>query len=231
MSSRENDQVIVATDEPRSRRDLLRVGGAAAIAGVLGVLGITTATEAKNGTALRAGAKTTATKSTTLESRKGPAFQAKVSGSGSAIGLRGASSSPKGIGVQGTATAGKGEPVGVQGLAQSGDGTAGQFIAAEGGIALEAVSAKKAGVALRTEGKLQFTGRSGVSSVSGGAEFVIPVAGGLGDKSIVIATLQSHFPGVHVESASVLDAEDGLIVVRLSQAIPEPANVGWIVLD
>jgi hypothetical protein len=210
----------------------LRVGGAAAIAGVLGVFGITAATEAKNGTALRAGAKTTATKATTLESRKGPAFQAKVSGSGSTIGLRGASSSPKGIGVQGTATAGKGTSVGVQGLTQSADGTAGQFTAAEGGIALEAVSAKMAGVALRTEGKLLFTGRSGVSPVTaGGADLVIPVAGGLSDKSIVIATLQSHSPGVHVESASVLDAEDGLILVRLNQAVPEPANVGWIVLN
>ena len=69
--------------------------------------------------------------------------------------------------------------------------------------------------------------------VSGGAEFVIPVAGGLTEKSLVLATLQDHFPGVHVEAASVLDttAEARLIVVRLNQAVPEPARVAWLVLD
>jgi hypothetical protein len=231
MSSQETDQAIETGAEARSRRDLLRTGGAAAIAGLVGVFGITATAEAKNGAAIRAGQKTTATKATSLESRKGPAFQAKVGGSGAAIGLRGASSSSKGIGVQGTTTAGKGASVGVQGLTESKDGLAGQFIAAEGGTALAATSAKKQGVALRTEGKLQFTGRSGVSSVSGGAEFVIPVAGGLSDKSIVLATMQEHFPGVHVESASVLDAEESLIVVHLNQAVAEPATVGWIVLD
>jgi hypothetical protein len=33
-----------------------------------------------------------------------------------------------------------------------------------------------------------------------------------------------------VESAAVLDANDGLIVVRLSQAVAEPARVAWMVL-
>ena len=47
----------------------------------------------------------------------------------------------------------------------------------------------------------------------------------------MIATLQDHFPGVHVESASVQDAEEGLIVVRLSGAVPEAATVAWLVLD
>ena len=66
---------------------------------------------------------------------------------------------------------------------------------------------------------------------SGGAEFVIPVSGGLNQNSLVIATLQDHFPGVHVESASVLDAGSATIVVRLNQAVPEPARVAWLILD
>ncbi len=47
----------------------------------------------------------------------------------------------------------------------------------------------------------------------------------------MLATLQDHVPGVHVEAASVLDTDEGLIVVRLNQAVPEPARVAWIVLD
>jgi hypothetical protein len=96
---------------------------------------------------------------------------------------------------------------------------------------VEALASEKDGVALRTKGRLELGGRSGIASVSGGAEFVIPVAGGLSDSSLVLATLQDHFPGVLVESASILDAKEGLIVVRLNQAVPEPAKVGWLVLD
>ena len=104
-------------------------------------------------------------------------------------------------------------------------------VAERGGTALEATIGEKGGVALRTKGRLELTERSGISSVSGGAEFVIPVAGGLSETSLVLATLQDHFPGVHVEAAGVLDVEEGLIVVRLSQAVPEPAKVAWLVLD
>ena len=214
----------------RSRRDLLRGGATAAIASLLGVFGVALGVAAKNGDPVRLGEKNTATKPTSLESSKGPALQARVSGRGG-VALRGSASSAKGIGVQGEAASEKGESVGVQGSSRSPDAVAGQFIAEGGGTALEATTSKKDGVALRTKGRLELTERSGISSVSGGAEFVIPVAGGLSDKSLVLATLQDHFPGVHVESAGVLDAEDGLIVVRLNQAVPEPANVGWVVLD
>lgn len=219
-----------SSDAPRSRREFLRTGGIAAAASLLGVLGVGAGASARNGDTVRAGEKTTATRSTLLESRKGPALQARLAGS-PGIGLKGSASSPKGIGVQGEATSEKGESVGVQGLSQSPGGVAGQFIATGGGSAVEATASDKRGVALRTKGRLELTERSGVASVSGGAEFVIPVAGGLSDESVVLATLQDHFPGVHVESASVLDTEEGLIVVRLSQAVPEPAKVGWIVLD
>jgi hypothetical protein len=200
------------------------------VASVLGVIGVAVGASAKNGDPVRAGERTTATRPTTVESRKGPALQARISG-GPGVGLKGSASSSKGIGVQGEATSENGAPVGVQGLSQSGAGVAGQFIAKGGGTAVEAESSDRAGVALRTKGRLELTERSGISSISGGAEFVIPVAGGLSDTSLVLATLQDHFPGVHVESAGILDAEEGLIVVRLSQAVPEPAKVGWIILD
>ena len=218
-------------DTPSSRRDVLRTGGTALIASVLGVLGLASVTAAKNGDPLRVGDKTSATKPTLLESSKGPALQVKIAGSGEGVGLRGSASSAKGIGVQGEATSEKGTSIGVQGLAESPEGIAGQFVAKSGGSAVEALASEKDGVALRTKGRLELGGRSGVASVSGGAEFVIPVAGGLSDSSLVLATLQQHFPGVHVESASVLDAEEGLVVVRLNQAVPEPAKVGWLVLD
>jgi len=218
-------------ETPASRRDVLRTGGAALVASVLGVLGLASVTAAKNGDPLRAGDKTSATKPTLLESSKGPALQVKIAGSGEGVAVRGSASSAKGIGIQGEATSEKGTSIGVQGVAQSPEGIAGQFIATGGGSAVEALASEKDGVALRTKGRLELGGRSGIASVSGGAEFVIPVAGGLSDSSLVLATLQDHFPGVLVESASILDAKEGLIVVRLNQAVPEPARVGWLVLD
>lgn len=230
MPPLESEPVCEPADAPRTRRELLRSSSVAAVASLLGVFGVAVAGSAKNGDEIRAGEKTTATKATSLESRKGPAFQARVAG-GPGVGLKGSASSPKGIGVQGEATSEKGASVGVQGLSQSPEGAAGQFIAKGGGRAIDAEASDEDGVALRTKGRLEFTERSGVSSVSGGAEFVIPVAGGLSDKSVVLATLQDHFPGIHVESASVLDAPGGLIVVRLNQAVPDPAKVGWIILD
>jgi hypothetical protein len=185
--------------------------------GLAGVFGVAAATSARNGDPVRAGERTTAARATVIESSRGTAFHARNTDRG-------------GVALRGETTAARGETVAVQGLSQSPEGIAGQFNAGEGGTALEAVAPRR-GVALRTRGRLEFRERSGVSSVSGGAEFVIPVAGGLSEDSIVLATLQDHFPNVHVASASVLDAAEGLIVVRLSQAVPEPARVGWIVLD
>jgi hypothetical protein len=212
-----HEPAIDAIDEPRSRRELLQTGGMAMVAALLAVFGLGTTTTAKNGSALRAGDKTTATRPTTIESAKGPALQARATGKNGPIGLRGVANASKGVGVQG--------------LTQSSDGTAGEFVADGGGTALSA-SASKQGVALRTKGRLVLTERTGVASVSeGGAEFVIPVSGGLSEKSMVLATLQDHRPGVHVEAAHVLDVDDGLIVVRLNQAVAEQTEVGWIVLD
>ncbi len=222
---------VDAMDEPRSRRELLRSGSVAAVAGLLSVFGIAATTSAKNGSAIRAGEKMTAGKPTVIESGRGPALQARATGNTVPVGLRGLANASKGIGVQGNAVAGKGTTVGVQGLAQSPDGTAGEFLAQGGGTALAASAAKK-GVALYTKGRLQLTERSGRTPVSvGGAEFVIPVSGGLSENSIVLATLQDHRPGIHVEAAHVLDANEGLIVVRLNQAVSEQTEVGWLVLD
>ncbi len=230
-SSTSREQVIDRTGESQTRRELLRTGGIAALAGVLGVFGISTATQARNGSPIRIGSRNSGSRPTTLETNKGPGFFAKVGGSGTQVAVRGQSTASKGIAVQGIATAKTGETIGVQGQATSPTGVAGQFVSGDGGTAVEAVASGRRGVAIRTKGKLQFDDRSGSSELSGGAEFVIPVAGGLTDESLVLATLQDHFPGVYVESASVLDAEEGLIVVRLSQAVPEPATVAWIVLD
>lgn len=221
---------IDAIDETRSRRELLRSGGVAAIAGVLGVLGIATTAGAKNGSSAKLGEKNTATKPTTIESKKGPALQARTTSGKDPIGVRGAATAEKGVGVQGAALSGKGKTVGVQGLTASAGGTAGQFVAEKGGTAIDA-QAPKDGVALRTKGRIELTERSGSASVSeGGSEFVIPVSGGL-SRSLVIATLQEHRPGVHVEAAYVLDAEVGRIVVRLNQAVAEQTKVAWLVLD
>ena len=231
MSPAERPDTTGAPDADASRRDLLRTGGAALAASLLGVVGITVGASARNGQPVRAGDTSTASQSTVLESSRTPALQVRLVGSKGGVGVRGAAASTKGIGVQGEASAEKGETVGVQGLTQSPDGVAGQFVAKGGGSALEAIASEKDGVALRTEGRLELSGRSGIASVSGGAEFVIPVAGKLTDKSLVLATLQDHVPGVHVESASILDAKEGLIVVRLNQALADPGRVGWLVLD
>jgi hypothetical protein len=233
-SSRDSEpasDMVDQLEEPQSRRDLLRTGGVAAVAGLLGVFGIATTAAAANGAAIRAGERNSATRPTVLISRKGPTLNAAVTGGGAQVGVRGSSKANRGIGVQGEATAGKGKTVGVQGRTGSRDGVAGQFVATAGGTALEASSPAKRGVALRTKGRLEITERSGSALVSeGGAEFVIPVEGGLSERSLVLATLQDHRPGIHVEAAYVLDVEDGLIVVRLNQAVPEQTKVAWFVL-
>lgn len=230
-SSSSHPIVIENAEEPQTRRELLRAGGMAAIAGVLGVFGISTATQAKNGSPIRIGSKNSGSRPTTLTTNKGPAFFGRVGGSGKQVGVRGLSGSQKGIGVQGIASAGKGPSVGVQGQAKSPDGAAGQFVADGGATALEATATKQKGVALRTRGRLELTERSGIDTASGGAEFVIPVKDGVDETSFVLATLQDHVPGLHVESASVLDVDKGLIVVRLNQAVAEPTRVAWLVLD
>jgi hypothetical protein len=230
-SSRDNEPTIVAADEPRTRRQLLTAGGIAAIAGVLGVFGLADPAAARNGDPIRAGQKTASTRPTSLVGRKGTGFGVRVGGAGRTAALRGQASSRQGKGVIGVVDSKKGATVGVEGVSFSPGGTAGQFVANRGGTAVSAESPDRKGVALRTEGRLQFKGRSGSTQTSGGSEFVIPVKGGLSQGSLVLATLQDHVPGVHVESASVLDAADGLIVVRLNQAVPEPARVAWFVLD
>lgn len=230
MSSAVPEPGSATAETPRSRRDLLRTGGAATIAALLGVLGIAGTSTAKNGDAVRAGQKTTASKSTSLESRRGPALLVRNTGGGEAVALRGVSGAASGVGVVGEVTSDKGEAAGVHGISASPDAAAGRFTAGAGGTAVDARTNQQ-GVALRTKGRLELTERSGVTSVSGGAEFVIPVPGGLTSGTFVLATLQDHHPGVHVEAAHVLDAEEGLIVVRLNQALPEPGKVGWLVLD
>lgn len=228
-SSRDNEPAIIDAESPRSRRQLLTTGGVAAIAAALGAVGISANAEARDGQFARLGKRNQATSTTQITARKGPAFLTRITGAGAAI--RGITSSQKGVGLQGWADAKKGKTIGVAGKTDSPGGTSGQFIATRGGTALVAKSPDGNGIALETEGKLRFSKRSGEAMTSGGAEFVIPVSGGLNKSSLVIATLQDHFPGVHVESASVLDAGRNTIVVRLNQAVPEPARVAWIVLD
>ena len=231
MSSATDEGPVEPFDQPRTRRDLMRAGAAAAIAGVFGVFGTAQVTSAKNGSPLRAGERTTAGKTTTLDSTRGPALQVRSTPSGDGIGVRGIATGRKGVGISGVASSARGETVGVLGESSSADGIAGRFVAQGGGTAVDARSNQKNGVALRTRGTVQFAGRSGTSQVSGGDSFVIEVEGGLGPNTFVLATLQDHHPGVSVESATVLDADLGRIVVRLSQALAEPATVGWIVLD
>lgn len=218
-------------DQLQTRRHLIRTGAAAAIAGLLGVFGTSQLTSARNGAPLRVGERTTATKTTILDSKKGPALQVRSTPSGDGLGVKGIATGHTGVGLNGEATSDKGETIGVLGESSSSDGTAGRFVAQGGGTAIDARSNERSGVALRTRGRLRFAGRSGTAQVSGGATFVIEVEGALGPNTFVLATLQDHHPGVHVESATVLDPDLGRIVVQLNQALAEPARVGWMVLD
>jgi len=228
-SSRDNEPAIIEAEAPRTRRQLLTAGGVAAVAAALGAVGISGTAQGKDGGFTRLGQRNAANNTTQVTARKSPGFLSRITGAGAAI--RGISSHQKGVGVQGWTDAKKGKTIGVAGRSESPGGTAGQFIAGNGGTALVAKSPNKNGTALETEGKLRFGKRSGDATTSGGSEFVIPVSGGLNQNSLVIATLQDHHPGVHVESASVLDAGRSTIVVRLNQAVPEPARVAWLILD
>jgi hypothetical protein len=191
-----------AGDTRRSRRDLLRTGGVAALVGLAAVLGRPFPASAqdegrkdrkKRRDADDGGGGEPAPPSTTISTSRSPALEV-------------------------TNSAKQGEGVAINGMSSSSEGTAGLFVASNDGTALH------------TRGRIQFADRSGIASATGGAEFVIPVPGGLREEAFVLATLQDHHEGVHVESASVLDTEEGLIVVRLNQALAEPAKVGWIVL-
>jgi hypothetical protein len=192
----------VAQAPTRSRRDLLRSGGLALLAGMAGILGQPLAASAQRDRRRRrdrgrgsddGGNESSAPPATTIETSRSPALDVAN-------------------------TSRQGESVGIHGTAASPDGMAALFVASGGGTAL------------RTRGRIQFMERSGIAPATGGSEFVIPVSGGLREDAIVLATLQDHHSGVHVESASVLDPEEGLIVVRLNQALSEPGRVGWIVL-
>jgi hypothetical protein len=186
----------------RSRRELLRSGGVAALVGLAALLGRPLPAAAQRGERRRGrdrrssdggGSGDQAPPSTTISTSRSPALEV-------------------------TNTAKEGDGVAINAISSSSQGTAGLFVASNDGTAL------------RTRGRVQFADRSGIASATGGAEFVIPVPGGLREDAFVLATLQDHHAGVHVESASVLDAEEGLIVIRLNQALAEPARVGWIVL-
>lgn len=228
-SSRDIEPATIAADAPRTRRQLLTAGGAAAIAAALGAVGLSTGVDAKDGAFTRLGKRNSATNTTQITAKKSPGLLSRLTGAGAAI--RGISGHQKGVGVQGWADAKKGKTIGVAGRTDSPGGTAGQFIAGNGGTGLVAASPAKNGIALETEGKLRFGKRSGETTTSGGSEFVFVVAGGVNKNSLVLATLQDHHPGVHVESASVLDAGKSTVVVRLNQAVPEPTRVAWLVLD
>ena len=196
-----------------SRRDLLRTGGLAVLAGAAALLGRPLTASAQRERRRRRSrdggsgddAESSAPPGTSIETSRSPALDV-------------------------TNTSRQGESVGIHGTAASPEGMAGLFVASGGGTALEARTGERGGTALRTRGRIQFMERSGIAPATGGAEFVIPVPGGVREDAIVLATLQDHHAGVHVESASVLDPEEGLIVVRLNQALSEPARVGWIVL-
>ena len=230
MSSSTGHGAHEILEERRSRRDLIRAGATAAVAGFLGVFGGSQVASARNGQTVKLGERGTATRTTTLDSRSAPALQVR-STSGDGIGVRGIATGRQGTGVIGVGSSDKGETIGVRGETSSSDGTAGRFVAQDGGTAVDARAPGRNGVALRTRGRVQFTGRSGTTQASGGAEFVIPVDGALGPNTFVLATLQDHHPGIHVESATVLDPDEAVIVVRLNQALAEPGTVGWIVLD
>jgi hypothetical protein len=197
----------------RSRRDLLRTGGVAVVASVAALLGRPLAASAQRDRRRRRSrdrgsddaAESSAPPGQSIETSRSPALDVAN-------------------------TSRQGESVGIHGTAASPDGMAGLFVASGGGTALEARTGERGGTALRTRGRIQFMERSGVAPATGGAEFVIPVPGGVREDAIVLATLQDHEAGVHVESASVLDPEEGLIVIRLNQALSGPGRVGWIVL-
>jgi hypothetical protein len=210
VPSERPDQAIGPSES--SRRDLLRTGGLAVLAGVAALLGRPLTASAQRERRRR-------------RSRDGGSGD---DGSSAPPGTSIETSRSPALGVANTSR--QGESVGIHGTAASPEGMAGLFVASGGGTALEARTGERGGTALRTRGRIQFAERSGIAPATGGAEFVIPVQGGVREDAIVLATLQDHHAGVHVESASVLDPDEGLIVIRLNQALSEPGRVGWIVL-
>jgi hypothetical protein len=86
------------------------------------------------------------------------------------------------------------------------------------------------GVALRVQGKVTFSRSGRVVIAAGRSTAVIPVPGGLGTRSNVSATPQSHLAGVFVNSA-VPDAVRDVITIHLSKAVPagRTLTVAWFV--
>lgn len=192
-------------------------GGAAAAAAGMGLLARPLPAGAAVAT-LKLGKKNRSGKSTSLAGKQGPVLQVT-------------SSSDTGAALSGQALAESGETIGVMGVSASPEGVGGLFAAAAaGGTALDAQVGPDGGVSLRTNGRLRILERSGVASIAAGNVILFPVNGGIDEDSIVLATLQDHRPGVHVESAEIASAERGLVRVTLSSEVSEATRVGWLVL-
>ena len=116
---------------------------------------------------------------------------------------------------QGTAVdaAGEGASTGVKGVSQS-------------GVGVHALSSF--GAALRVDGKIQFTKRSGKIAGAAGATSVSKTITGVTSSSIVIAVLQTVETGTWVPAAV---GSANKITVYFNRALPTSTYVGYLVIN
>jgi hypothetical protein len=155
--------------------------------------------------------------------------------------LWGYSSSGRGIGARGNGhvgLTGEGTHTGVSGDGFIGvRGVTSSSVGRQDGVGVWAESQVPGHLALRTDGPSQFNGqvefnsaarfsRSGAVTVRPGMSRVTKKGLALSDDTVILATLQSHVPGVYVHAVEV-DAAGEAFTIFLTKPPPRDVRIGW----
>ena len=197
-------------ETPRSRRALLTVGLAAGAATVAAAIGRPLPVDAADGQAVLVGGEYAASSKTKFDT-----------GTTGAVALEGFSASS--IGVVGQSAS----YLGVFGFSGAHTGVYGQSVS---GVGVQAVSN---GMALKVDGKAQFS-RSGKASVPPGKKYVdVTVPGGLVANSVVHATMMTYRKGVAVAAARKNYPTTGKVRINLTKVASTSTaiKVGWFVVE
>ena len=134
-----------------------------------------------------------------------------------------------------------GPNTGVAGQSDSGFGVAGQSDSGEGvrgetgtGIGVHAVVTSSTGTAFKADGKTQFNGRttfsrSGILTIPAGSSSASQKLS-VSASTLILATLQSHELGVHIEAVVKLFGRPPGFTVYLNQSPSSEMPVAWFAL-
>jgi hypothetical protein len=152
--------------------------------------------------------------------------------------LWGVSSTGEGTGVRGNGrlgVLGEGTHTGVAGDGYIGvRGTTSGIHDGRPGVGVWAQAETPGGVALRTDGPAEFSGatafaRSGVVTVPSGSRTVTKTEVALAPDTVILATLQTHVPGVCLHAVET-DPMAGSFTVFITDRAAVDVRIGWLAL-